>query len=106
MATGNKVNYHYECKKCGKEHEAVRLVEERNTTACPHCGAKPERQIILIGGVKLPTTIKKMDTLTTEADIIAERGPDWRETARSRAMADGIPERTYHGNTMSGIRRR
>ena len=106
MPTGNGINYHYECKKCGEDHESVQLVEDRNTVTCPHCGAEPKDQVILIGGVHLPTEIKKLPTLTTEADIIAERGPDWRETAGSRRMAEGIPERTYHGNAMSGMRKR
>jgi putative FmdB family regulatory protein len=88
--------YEYECRRCEKTHEATRPVEKRATVSCPHCGAAPVMQTILISG-QIAKKFTKTPSLKTEAEIVSEKGADWRETPGSRRMARGEPEKLYFG---------
>ena len=89
------ITYSYECQTCTHRHEAERHCQDRQTVPCPHCGAPPEEQVILLNPRSLPTRFTEQPRLTTEAEVIAERGPDWRSNAASRRMRRGEPERLY-----------
>lgn len=84
--------YAYRCRNCAAKVEGERSIAERNNPgSCPACGT--EELQIEIGAVHFSFT--KTPRLTTEAQIEADYGKDWRETKGSRRMKRGEPEKIY-----------
>jgi len=87
--------YEYRCQSCGIVHEAERSVEKRQTVPCPKCGADPEKQQIQLSSAGMARQFTPTRRLTTEAEVIADRGPDWRQNAASLRRRAGEPDRLY-----------
>lgn len=84
--------YTYVCTTCENVYEKQRSVEKRYDVECPWCDASEGQEIILH---PVRGTMVRHPQLVSEAQVVSERGADWRETPGSRRMAAGEPERLY-----------
>jgi len=87
--------FEYKCKRCQRVHEDIVLSPTSPPAQCPteSCDGEQEKLIGLIHWKH-----KYVPRIRTEADVIAEKGPDWRQTKASRRIRNGEPERLYsHG---------
>ena len=82
--------YDYECDACGHRVELQRKIADRNGNVLCSCGGAMD---LRVGSVTWWE--KKHPRLITEAQVVSERGKDWRETKGSIRMARGESERSY-----------
>ena len=112
----------YKCI-CGATFQAELSAEDRYKVHCPCCGGSGEapsefriaetvRTYGEDGGMltiilqPVRWGMKHYDRIITEAQLVSEKGPNWRETPGSRRMLVDEPERTYYGTHDGPGRRR
>jgi len=89
----------YKCRRCGLVSEHLILSSSDRPEECPGCPGLPDAlELVTISRSSFVMGRPNVGKVyTSDAQMEAEHGADWRETPGSRAMTDGnpIPERQH-----------